>query len=81
MSPTIYGLGSGVINEKSMQIEALISAVRDDKYVSVVGSGESELSHIHIEDLCLLYELLVTRILEGLDLLLNKRGIYFSETG
>ncbi|KAH6986946.1 NAD dependent epimerase/dehydratase family protein [Ilyonectria destructans] len=81
MSPTIYGLGSGVVNQKSMQIEALIRAARDDMYVSVVGSGESEWSHVHIEDLCLLYELLVTRILEGLDLPSNKSGIYFSETG
>ncbi|KAH7150569.1 NAD dependent epimerase/dehydratase family protein [Dactylonectria estremocensis] len=81
MSPTIYGLGSGVINQKSMQIEALIRAARDDKYVSVVGSGESEWSHVHIEDLGLLYELLVTRILGGLDLPSNKHGIYFSETG
>ncbi|KAF7555722.1 hypothetical protein G7Z17_g1950 [Cylindrodendrum hubeiense] len=81
MSPTIYGLGSGMINQKSMQIEALVRAARQDKYVSVVGSGESEWNHVHIEDLGLLYELLIGGILEGLDLPSNTRGVYFSETG
>ncbi|KAK7414787.1 hypothetical protein QQX98_006389 [Neonectria punicea] len=81
MSPTIYGLGSGLINRTSMQIEALIRAACKDKYVSVVGPGESEWNHVHIEDLGLLYELFVARILRGDDLPSNKQGVYFSETG
>lgn len=81
MSPTIYGLGSGLVKRTSMQIEALVRAARKDKYVSVVGSGESEWDHVHIKDLGLLYELFVTKILGGDDLPSNKQGVYFSETG
>lgn len=81
MSPTIYGIGSGIFNRTSIQIDAIIRAAKRRGYTSVVGPGKAEWDHVHVEDLADLYELLVARILRGDELPSNKKGIYFNETG
>ncbi|KAH6645313.1 NAD dependent epimerase/dehydratase family protein [Truncatella angustata] len=81
MSPTIYGPGKGLFNRKSMQIQALVDLAFKEQYTSVVGSGDGEWNHVHIEDMCSLYELIVSRLLKGDELPSNKKGIYFNETG
>ncbi|KAK7408363.1 hypothetical protein QQX98_009459 [Neonectria punicea] len=81
MSPTIYGLGSGLFNTTSIQIDTIIRAARRDGFTSVVGSGNAEWDHVHISDLVDLYELVLSRLLAGDDLPSNKQGMYFNETG
>ncbi|KAF7550724.1 hypothetical protein G7Z17_g5512 [Cylindrodendrum hubeiense] len=81
MSPTIYGLGSGLFNRTSIQIDAIIRAARTDGFASVIGAGTAEWDHVHISDLAELYELVLTRLLAGDALPSNKEGIYFNETG
>ena len=81
MSPTIYGIGSGLFNTTSVQIDGIIRAARKLGYTPVVGSGAAEWDHVHIDDLADLYELLLGKILDGKDVQSNKSGIYFNETG
>ncbi|SPO01202.1 related to NAD dependent epimerase/dehydratase family protein [Cephalotrichum gorgonifer] len=81
MSPTIYGLGSGLFNRTSIQIDAIIRAARRDGFSSVAGTGSGEWDHVHIEDLVELYDLVLSRLLAGDKLPANKQGIYFNETG
>ncbi|KPM35218.1 hypothetical protein AK830_g11351 [Neonectria ditissima] len=81
MSPTIYGLGSGLFNQTSIQIDTVIRAARRDGVTSVLGSGDAEWDHVHVSDLVDLYELVLARLLAGDDLPSNKKGIYFNETG
>lgn len=81
MSPTIYGIGSGLFNKTSIQIDAIIRAARRHGFTSVIGTGAAEWDHVHIEDLVTLYELVLVGILTGKDLPSNKKGLYFNETG
>lgn len=82
MSPTIYGIGSGFFNRTSIQIDAIIRAAQRDGITTVIGAGTAHWDHVHIEDLAVLYELLLARVLAGTaDLPSNKRGVYFNETG
>ncbi|KAH7136400.1 NAD dependent epimerase/dehydratase family protein [Dactylonectria macrodidyma] len=81
MSPTIYGLGSGLFNQTSIQIDAFIRMARRDGFASVIGSGAAEWDHVHISDLVELYELILARLLAGDVLPSNKQGVYFNETG
>ncbi|KAI5460982.1 hypothetical protein BGZ63DRAFT_357527 [Mariannaea sp. PMI_226] len=82
MSPTIYGLGSGLFNKISVQIpKAMRTAVRVGR-AEVVGAGEAHWNHVHIADLAPLYELLLRSALEGKEgLAFGEQGIYFCETG
>lgn len=83
MSPTSYGIGSGLFNRTSIQIDAIIRAAQRDGATTVIGAGKAHWDHVHIEDLAALYELLLARVLAGTaaDLPSNKRGVYFNETG
>ena len=81
MSPTIYGIGSGLFNRTSIQIDGIMRAARRDGFTSVIGTGSAEWDHVHIEDLVMLYEIILSGILAGSDLPSNKDGLYFNETG
>lgn len=83
MSPTIYGIGSGFFNRTSIQIDAIIRAAQRDGATTVIGTGKAHWDHVHIEDLAVLYELLLARVLAGdvSGLPSNKKGVYFNETG
>lgn len=83
MSPTIYGIGSGFFNRTSIQIDAIIRTAQREGVTPVIGTGAAHWDHVHIEDLAVLYELLLARELAGTatDLPSNKKGIYFNETG
>lgn len=81
MSPTIYGIGTGLFNRTSIQIDSFMRAAKRDGHTVVIGSGETEWDHVHIADLCALYELVLSRILKGDDLPSNRKGLYFNETG
>ncbi|VUC27032.1 unnamed protein product [Clonostachys rosea] len=80
-APTIYGIGTGLFNRTSIQIDAVIRAAQLDGYTVRVGSGNEEWDHVHIADLVKLYEIILARVLAGDDLPSNKNGVYFAETG
>ncbi|CAH0003790.1 unnamed protein product [Clonostachys byssicola] len=80
-APTIYGIGNGLFNRTSIQIDAVIRAAKLDGYAVRVGSGSEEWDHVHIADLVKLYETILARLLAGDDLPSNKNGVYFAETG
>lgn len=81
MSPTIYGIGSGLFNRTSIQIDAIMRAARRVGYTPVVENGAAEWDHVHIEDLASLYELVLANVLAGKDIPSNKKGLYFNENG
>ncbi|KAI1097258.1 NAD dependent epimerase/dehydratase family protein [Jackrogersella minutella] len=83
MSPTIYGLGTGLFNKISIQIPAYVAAVFQNKRAVVLGDGKGVWDHVHVEDLAELYLLIARRVLEegGEGVPTGKRGIIFSGNG
>lgn len=83
MSPTIYGRGTGAFNKRSIQIPGLVRHAVALGYVPVLGKGDGAWDAVHIDDLVLVYELFVSKILAGedKDLPSGEKGIYFTETG
>jgi nucleoside-diphosphate-sugar epimerase len=81
MSPTIYGLGTGFFNKKSIQLPTIIRTAIKKDHVDVVGDGTGAWDAVHIQDLAPLYELLLVKVLQGEDVPSGKQGIFFSETG
>jgi nucleoside-diphosphate-sugar epimerase len=83
MSPTIYGRGSGAFNKSSIQIPGVVRSALKLGYVPVLGKGDGAWDSVHIDDLVLVYELFVSKILAGedTDLPSGEKGIYFTETG
>ena len=83
MSPTIYGIGTGLFNTISMQLPAYIRSVLDHGRAVVVGAGKGVWDHVHVEDLAELYSIVVVNVLEknGKDLPTGKEGIIFSGNG
>jgi nucleoside-diphosphate-sugar epimerase len=81
MSPTIYGLGTGLFHKTSIQLPTIIRTAIKKGCVDVVGDGTGAWDAVHIQDLTLLYELLLAKVLNGDDVPSGKQGIFFSETG
>ncbi|KAI8952206.1 NAD dependent epimerase/dehydratase family protein-like protein [Xylaria longipes] len=90
MAPTIYGVGSGLFNKRSMQIPAYVATALDHGRAVVIGDGEGVWDHIHVQDLAALYEILAERALDNnnnnnkgaADLLpRGKKGIVFASAG
>ncbi|KAI1753625.1 NAD dependent epimerase/dehydratase family protein-like protein [Xylaria castorea] len=83
MAPTIYGVGSGLFNKRSMQIPAYIATALDHGRAVVIGDGEGVWDHVHVRDLAALYEILALRVLEerGEALPRGKKGIVFASAG
>ncbi|GKT45847.1 uncharacterized protein ColSpa_06028 [Colletotrichum spaethianum] len=81
MPPTIYGRGTGLFNQGSMQIPSIIRGALKAGAPEYVGDGTARLGHVHVTDLALLYELALSKILSGEEIPFGRRGIYFSNTG
>ncbi|OLN86540.1 hypothetical protein CCHL11_08503 [Colletotrichum chlorophyti] len=81
MPPTIYGQGTGLFNQESLQIPAIIRSAIKAGVAEYIGDGDAYLGHVHVEDLALWYELLFSKVLSGESLPSGRRGIYFSDTG
>ncbi|KAI5923384.1 NAD dependent epimerase/dehydratase family protein [Camillea tinctor] len=83
MSPTIYGLGSGLFNRISIQIPTYIRTALAHGRAIVVGSGDNVNDKVHVEDLADLYTIIALDILgnEGKHCPVGKTGIMFSGTG
>ena len=83
MSPLIFGQGTGLFNNISIQLPTYIQAVLDHGRAVVVKPGEGEWDHVHIEDLAELYNIAAVDVLEngGKGLPSGKEGIIFSANG
>ncbi|KAI0460002.1 NAD dependent epimerase/dehydratase family protein-like protein [Xylaria acuta] len=83
MAPTIYGVGSGLFNKRSVQIPVYVAGALDHGRAVVIDDGEGVWDHVHVQDLAALYEILALRILDGkgADLPRGRRGIIFASEG
>ncbi|KAI2607317.1 NAD dependent epimerase/dehydratase family protein [Hypoxylon fragiforme] len=83
MSPTIYGVGTGLFNRLSYQVPSNVRAALHHGRPIVAGNGSGVWDHVHVEDLADLYILLVQLMLEkrGEGIPTGKRGILFSGNG
>ncbi|RWA11511.1 hypothetical protein EKO27_g3622 [Xylaria grammica] len=82
MAPTVYGVGSGLFNRRSVQIPAFIATSLDRGRAVVIGDGKGEWDHVHVQDLAALYEILAVRALgKGEGLPWGKKGIIFAAAG
>lgn len=81
MSPTIYGRGTGVFNQSSIQVPAFVQVALTQGQATVVGEGKGEWDNVHVEDLAELYALVLLSVLSpeaGASLPTGKKGIIFS---
>ncbi|KAK4239095.1 hypothetical protein C8A03DRAFT_32839 [Achaetomium macrosporum] len=62
MSPTVYGVGLGLFNKRSIQRPLLIRGALAKGRAVYVGDGAGEWDHVHVQDLAELYELLVKKV-------------------
>ncbi|XDG09087.1 hypothetical protein ABKA04_008702 [Annulohypoxylon sp. FPYF3050] len=83
MSPTIFGLGTGLWNKFSIQVPLFAGAILQNKHAVVLGDGRGVWDHVHVEDVAELYVLILRRILEngGEGVPTGKKGIIFSGNG
>lgn len=49
--PTIYGNGSGVVNQRSIQVPDLAKGSLEKGFAPIVGAGKTEWDNVHIDDL------------------------------
>jgi hypothetical protein len=82
MSPTIYGLGTGLGNKLTIQVPTYIRSTLASGQAVMVGDGKGIWDHVHIDDLAKLYEIVLLKIIEGgKGLPFGKQGIIFSAAG
>ncbi|KAH8763949.1 hypothetical protein F5882DRAFT_383431 [Hyaloscypha sp. PMI_1271] len=81
MSPTIYGVGTGLGNRLSIQVPTIMKASLKSGAVDVVGEGKAEWDFVHIMGLADLYELVIYRVVKGEEVPSGEREILFSGTG
>ncbi|RSL57435.1 hypothetical protein CEP53_006482 [Fusarium sp. AF-6] len=62
-------------------IPSIIRSAREWGYVGYVGNGSREWDHVHVLDLAALYELLLAKIISGVEIPSGKAGIFFSAAG
>lgn len=82
MAPLIFGTGTGPVNRTSMQVPHMVRTALAKGQAEVMGEGTGVWSHIHVEDLALLYEIILQKaVLLNEDIPQGKRGIYFATSG
>jgi nucleoside-diphosphate-sugar epimerase len=81
MSPTIYGIGSGLFNKLSIQVPTVIRAGLKYGQVDIIGEGNGVWDYVHISDLTKLYEIVLNRVLNGEKVPTGEKGILFTGTG
>ncbi|KAI2624287.1 NAD dependent epimerase/dehydratase family protein [Hypoxylon sp. NC1633] len=83
MSPTIFGTGTGLFHNTSIQIPAYTLCVLRHGHAVVVGDGKGVWDHVHMKDLADLYLIMVWQIVEkgGESVPSGKKGIIFSGNG
>ena len=83
VSPMIYGLGRGPVNQRSIQIPSLVNATSKRQKGLQVGPGESRWSNIHVADLSRIFLRLVEKAVEGNEDgdTWGANGLYFTGVG
>ena len=84
MPPTVWGVGTGLVNRISVQTPLAIAAAVRRRRAFMVGDQHrcrAVFSHVHIEDLARLYDILLERVMRGLDVPHGERGFLFAEAG
>ena len=81
VSPTIYGVGTGLFNRTSVQAPTILRAGIKDGQVSVIGDGNGVWDYVHVADLTDLYEIIIKRVLNGEEVPVGKSGIVFNGSG
>ncbi|KAJ5128618.1 hypothetical protein N7448_002334 [Penicillium atrosanguineum] len=82
MAPTIFGLGTGPVNQLSIQIPALVRQSMEYDQAVVISDGAGGWDHVHIADLAELFEIVLVAVLKGdEDVPYGATGLLFAETG
>ncbi|QYS99893.1 Epimerase domain-containing protein [Trichoderma simmonsii] len=81
MAPTIYGVGSGPFNKRSVQVPFLSRRALKKGYAEYIGEGAGVWDHIHIDDTTKIYELLLEKLFAKADVPFGRKGIYFGGSG
>jgi nucleoside-diphosphate-sugar epimerase len=81
MSPTIYGVGTGLFNKLSIQVPNIMRVALKEGQVDVVGEGKGVWDFVHIEDLARLYQLVLEEIAKGEEVPSGEMGFLFSAAG
>ena len=79
--PMLFGFGTGFFRKLSGQVPILMGEALREKQMWIVGDGKGIKQHVHIEDAAAVYELVLQRVLAGLDILSGENGIIFVENG
>ncbi|EPE28115.1 NAD(P)-binding Rossmann-fold containing protein [Glarea lozoyensis ATCC 20868] len=80
--PLIYGEGIGFFTKGFGQVSMYVDLALKHKTAVTLGEGSGIWSIIHINDLCTLYHLLVTAIINTSSTLkCGKEGYYYAESG
>ncbi|KAM5347451.1 hypothetical protein ACJ41O_010456 [Fusarium nematophilum] len=79
--PLVFGLGTGFFKALSNgQVPMLMRSALAGGHAQYVGEGAGRWSHVHVEDLATLYEVVAAKALAG-EIPTGDRGIFFAETG
>ncbi|PPJ51525.1 hypothetical protein CBER1_09205 [Cercospora berteroae] len=83
MPPKIFGTGTGIFNTRSVQVPAYVNAALKNGKAVMVGTGQAQLDHVHVEDLAELYALVLVDFIEngGRKLPRGKEAVIFAENG
>lgn len=82
MAPKIFGMGTGPFNKLSIQLPQMIRVALKSGQAELIGDGQGVWSHIHVEDLAMLYETIIQKIIiqkQGIPS--GKSGVYFATSG
>jgi nucleoside-diphosphate-sugar epimerase len=77
----VDGTGSGLVNQRSLQIPALIKVSIQKKQPVVLGEGTGIWTFVHVSDVAAFYQLLLDRHLSGKNFDTGMGGYYFLEAG
>jgi len=83
MSPTIYGVGTGLFNRASIQVPACVRTALMGGRSVVIGEGAGVWDHVHVEDMAALYQVVVEKIVDknGEGVPAGRKGILFCANG
>lgn len=80
--PTIYGLGRGPGNNRSIQLPSATKAALKHKKGWIIGKGKNVWNQVHVQDLSELYLLVAEAAANGgAPATWNDQGYYFAESG
>ncbi|KAL2834026.1 hypothetical protein BJY01DRAFT_224755 [Aspergillus pseudoustus] len=79
--PMLFGFGTGFFRKLTGQLPILMGEALREKQMWIVGDGTGVKQHVHIEDGAAVYELVLRRVFEGLEVPSGEEGVIFVENG